>query len=584
MSKRTAGLVAALASFLAAGCNLLWGKTGYSCEEIFTCDLEDAGADAFVASEPDSSRVERAESDAIPDRTADSSIIGDAGTSDGSPDGPEDASRSSLEDADADEAGCDGSSSPLEAPCTIDEQFGVFVSPRANDASDGTRAHPYSSIAAALHRATADRKRVYVCDDGTGYAESLTIDGVLDGLQIFGGFECSTWIYSVSQRARLTAPASPVLTIARLSKGIMLEGIDVVAPDGATPGASSVAIVVQDSTGVVLRRVKAIAGKGRGGSNGDNGGGASNDPAPTGAKGNDGQRACLANPNFGGATAISVCGGVEASNGGRGGEGAAGLAGLGGDGAAGSPTAAAGRGGAGEPTAGTWDCSTGNGQAGTNGEDGSPGGNGTGLGALSVSGWIGVPGADGNSGKPGQGGGGGGGARAPYSCVALDGGAGSLTGASGGSGGGGGCGGNAGKGGTAGGSSIALVSINSGLTLDVCELVAADGGNGGNGGLGQRGGNGGDPGKGGDGVGTSKTACDGDRGGQGGNGGPGGGGVGGHSLGVAYLGNAPAGLELAAVQIGKSGTGGQPGSGVTGKGSDGVAASSRAFDAPDAGP
>ena len=59
--------------------------------------------------------------------------------------------------------------------------------------------------------------------------------------------------------------------------------------------------------------------------------------------------------------------------------------------------------------------------------------------------------------------------------------------------------------------------------------------------------------------------------------------MGGHSIGIAYRGKAPAGLELASIQVGAKGAGGQPGTGTIGKGDNGVAASSQSFDLPDAG-
>ena len=99
----------------------------------------------------------------------------------------------------------------------------------------------------------------------------------------------------------------------------------------------------------------------------------------------------------------------------------------------------------------------------------------------------GVAGQPGQPGTPGQGGGGGGGAMSGTFCGSpaspVDG-----PGASGGGGGAGGCGGLGGGGGKAGGSSIAIVSLGTKLTLTGVTLTVGTAGKGGSGTLGQGGG------------------------------------------------------------------------------------------------
>ncbi len=566
--------------FMSPGGCALWGSTDFACWELGTCAAAaDGGQDATLhisdatrerepsdAGPIDVSSADHAVADAQGEHAAD-----DAGVADVSSDGAPDSAPA-----------CDSTRPPDEEPCVIDDGYAIFVAPGPDGtAGEGTRSLPFIHLAPALQAAKVQKKRIYICDDGRGYSEPIVINEGLDGLQVWGGFECSGWRYGTT-RARLTAPVSPVLRITRLSTGLLLADVDVIAPDGASAGDSSVAAIVHESHAVVFRRAKLTAGRGKDGVSGDNGGGSSNEAAASGAAGNPGAKACTASPNPGGSSATAVCGGVVVGAGGEGGKGSTPPISMsGGDGADGTPLYTAGKRGVGEPATGVWDCSTGRGQDGSNGSEGTPGRNAAGLGTLSASsGWVADPASDGIPGVPGQGGGGGGGAKAPLACSSLDGGSAPSSGASGGSGGGGGCGGKGGKAGTAGGSSIALVTIDSDLSLDRCELTASDGGKGGNGGQGQGGGSGGSPGSGGLGAGNplSNPGCDGGKGGKGGNGGPGGGASGGHSIGVAYRGAAPAGLELSSIQVAlKGGPGGKSGSELGGTGADGNSRQSQSF-------
>ena len=87
------------------------------------------------------------------------------------PDGALDATMDAT-----DTAGCDRAKPPSDMPCTIDEAYGVFVAPVAvGMANDGTRAHPFTSLSDAMRQAKAAGKRVYVCDDGTGYTASIAV-------------------------------------------------------------------------------------------------------------------------------------------------------------------------------------------------------------------------------------------------------------------------------------------------------------------------------------------------------------------------------------------------------------------------
>ncbi len=57
--------------------------------------------------------------------------------------------------------------------------------------------------------AAAANKRVYACDDGSGYSETATLDlTALDGSGLFGGFECASWTYSTTARAKLSGAST----------------------------------------------------------------------------------------------------------------------------------------------------------------------------------------------------------------------------------------------------------------------------------------------------------------------------------------------------------------------------------------
>lgn len=529
-------VVLALTGCIATGCF----DTTHSCGDFETCPPDDAGQDGGY-SDARESGLSDADVDAW-----------ELGRDQVAVDSLSDAGVGAEAEAEAAPT-CDRTKTPDQDPCVIDEQYGVFVSPRPGDAGFGvgTRAKPYQSLDVALSGGLPPNTRVYVCDDGTGYSDPLTVYPEADGAQIFGGFECAGWTYSTSRRATIRATRNPALRITGLTLGMSISDLEVIAPDGATPGESSIAILVTVSPAVTMTRVRAVAGKGADGAPGADGSAA---PASSGAPGHVGADACGASGNLGGATAAMTCGATDTS-GGKGGDGAIGPTASGGNGEGGRPdTASRGSPGFGQTLA-SFDCSVGAGLGGGNGgapgEDGSPGAGATGPGALSVAGWSGVAGAAGTVGKPGQGGGGGGGAKAPAACVG-DAGPSTPTGAAAGGGGAGGCGGAPGQGGLPGGASIGVVSYISSLTFDG-EIVTAAGGAGGKGGSGQAGGGGGAPGAGGAGSNGSRAACDGGRGGQGGNGGFGGGGAGGHSIGIAWSGGSA--MSTATATLGQPGAG-----------------------------
>jgi hypothetical protein len=433
---------------------------------------------------------------------------------------------------------CDFTKTPSQDPtgCSLDDAHGVFVSPTGVDGAAGTRGAPLKKIGDGIVKAKAAGKRVFVCA-GT-YPESLVVGASVDGVKVFGGLSCTAWTYAASNKV-LVAPSAPgyALKVDALVTGVTIEDVDFTAMDATGAGASSIAVMVNASQGVVLRRSSVTSGNGTAGADGVKG---SNYNA---ALTND-------NPAIAGHDASNATGGTQQdcvnlctnavhSTGGAGGgggaqpsSGASGAPSLGG----GPPNDGAGGG------AGTAVTQCTNGHFGTSAPGASGGAGAATNGTLSSSGWTPNNGADGATGAPAQGGGGGGGG----------------VSATRGGGGGGGCGGCGGAGATAGhggGSSFALVGLSSTVTLDACVLTAKSSGAGGKGGDGQAGQSGGIGGL------QGQPGCPGGTGGMGGAGGGGGGGAGGVSAAIAYSTTAPTEQNATTKTPGTAGGGGAAGAG-----------------------
>jgi hypothetical protein len=429
---------------------------------------------------------------------------------------------------------CDLGSAPSDDSCVVNEELGVFVAPGgSDDTRDGSRTAPFATIQAAIDNSGG--KRVYVCAGEAPYDETLRI---ADAVEIYGGFDCETWLYDAANVVQIESPDTIAVTVTSVD-GAVFHDLAIGASDATDLGGSSIAMLVGDSTGVVLNRVSLTAGAGAKGADGRH---QDEQRAPQGTAGNPGADACT-NSGSGGEWAWSSCGGTQSENGGgEGGDGGTSTS----DGEAGQaglprePATSDGLPGAGETLAN--DCR--DGTRGASGASGNAGAAGPPVGTLSVDGYDPSDAQRGLDGQLGQGGGGGGGARAPSSC-----GGGTPTGAGGGSGGGGGCPGRGGGGGQSGGASIALASVNSGIVMEAVTLVAVEGGRGGNAGRGQRGGAGGVGADGGAEGDDGLPGCDGRDGGAGGSGGPGGAGSGGPSVGIAYVGQAPVEVGPAEVTV-----------------------------------
>jgi len=420
--------------------------------------------------------------------------------------------------------GCEPDKDPLESTKCIDDSVAIFVSAHGSDGNEGTKDQPVQTLGEALVRQAAKGKpRIYICE-GT-YKETLAIVG---GVGVYGGFTCTGWAKGGETQIApdATADKAPLaLTVTKVTAPVTLTDLSLVSPSAPTAvaGASSVAGFISDSAGVTFRRVSITAGDGRDGQNAP-------DPMPANlfpgdGTGNVGSGQTPAEPK------TCKCPIYGASIGGGGGKGA--------DPGAATNPAENGKNGSADPVATASagkDSVGGAGFSSTNsacspGHDGPDGQVRQGGAAATVYGtpgddtpWIPAKGADGEAGNPGGGAGGGGGNKAS--------GAGSsIPGGGGGGGGCGGCGGNGGGGGKGGGGSIALLVVNTPVTLVGGKLTTGKPGNGGHGSSGGGGGGGAGNGAG--------NGCAGGTGGSGAGGGGGAGGTGGVSLGIGYIGQAP---------------------------------------------
>jgi hypothetical protein len=420
---------------------------------------------------------------------------------------------------------CDTTKTPSAEACLVDDQYAVFVDGTVATSGDGTKATPFKTIAEGV--AAAGGKFVVVCD--TSYDEQVKLSA---GVKLYGGFKCADWSYETGVRAVVKPTAKGyALEVDSVTDAVLIEDMEFDSADGSAAGESSIAAFVHGSNDVTLNRDRFAAGKGIKGADGVLS--TYTFPASTALNGN------AANTTQGGAAkTYTLCPGGGTTTGGAGGSAPLQAGGPG------VPDYGAGQGGSGASCGG-----------GGIGKDGNPApaataaaGAGT-SGALTASGFTPANGSDGGPGGPGQGGGGG----------AADASGGGDSGAAGGCGG---AGGTAGKGG---GASIALLLLDSTVSVDAgSELVTGSAGDGGKGAAGQpgmaTGGNGGFP--------SALGGCQGGKGGGGGAGSSGGGAAGGVSVPVVWKGATAPNIDASATLT--PGTKGNKGVGGTAGSNDGI--------------
>jgi len=396
-----------------------------------------------------------------------------------------------------------------------------------------------------------------------------------DGISLIGGYD-SSWVFDLHTNAGHNTTITGafnngleqyVAIVAHdLFQTTSISNLSIMAPDayGVINGAgrSSYGVHVFNCTDFSLSDLRVTGGGGATGDNGDDGLGASPNPANAGASGLDGFEGIFScgTVTYGGGSSGT---GVNSNSGGNGGRGGAmdtdcdffnpnynatqGVAGL-----QGSSNSGTGNGGS-SGFGGSVCASPGNG--GDGGEQNGLGGSGgNSQGSLSNGFWYSGNGLDGTLGKHGGGGGGGG---AGGCDTGTD-----ERGASGGGGGAGGVGAaSVGTRGHGGGGSFGFLIIDSDVVVTNCQFIrgaAGRGGRGGDGALGQPGGAGGWGGA------TAADSGPGGDGGDGGDSGAGGGGGGGSSVGISSF-NSLVSVVGTTYIGGSIGTGGPGGSGSSGQ-------------------
>jgi hypothetical protein len=446
--------------------------------------------------------------------------------------------------------GCDLSSSPSVTPCVATNEHAWFVAPSGSDSGAGTREKPFKTLRHALDIALADPSKVVIACN-VAFRESLFVNA---GVRMYGGFGCpgtsAPWVYQPGTTTIVAPPSpGPAIEIRGVSREVIVEDFEFLPDDASTPGTSSIAASVAQSSNVVFRRTRLTAGKagnGAAGSDGEDGeDGLPSTLAQNGPTVNEcpcptdmlvalaREPVCLSRGGDGGGTIFATV----------------------------APTL--GRAGEPGPLDNRGMLGSSQGTAGDVGAPGSPGKSSGRLGSFSDQGYTPAPdAAAGSDGAPGQGGGGGAAGLGDPNA--------NCCGGFGGAGGMGGCGGKAGKGGGGGGASIALLVWDSSVNLEACRLIASDGGGGGKGGNGGLGGKGQPGGLGGLGyTGVTKHGGDGGPGADGGIGGPGAGGTGGPSIGIVVHGNAPITDAKTTITVGNPGAAGVGGTSLEVQGDPG---------------
>ncbi|MBL8604465.1 MAG: hypothetical protein JNK72_21240 [Myxococcales bacterium] len=428
----------------------------------------------------------------------------------------------------------------------------IFVSPRGNDANDGSQMMPKRTMASAIAAAAAARPVRAVYAAAGNYDGAFTL---ASGVSVYGGYDDQNgWARTRDSLTVVNVPSSGALA-QRIASPLELQLITIQAAGATGTGQSSYGLRVLQSTATVTLRACTVAANagsaGRDGTEGNVGAGGAPGGNASGSSPGGGGSLC----GSGGGSGGGGVGGTRDGNTGGMGSGPAGVTG-GGGGSGGSRGGGClnSRNGGGAPA---------NSGVGANGTNGANGGAAAPLGSLDTTSGL-YTATSANNGSAGAAGGGGGGGGSGggdaqvcgFSCC-------DRTSGGGGGGGSGGCGGSGGTGGTSGGGSFAIVAVSSQVELVGTRVQAGRGGNGGRGANGGNGGNGGGPGNGAGGSGTAGAGAAGSRGGAGGAGGAGGGGSGGPSVCVFYLGTPPAQSQVTCTR-GGGGAAGQGGTSPSG--------------------
>jgi hypothetical protein len=580
----TKTVIAALASLTALSTGLLLA----ACGDARHAAGEEGGSGPTAGAKPASSSASRAGAAGAEGATGTAGAASNPCT----PTGADDPDDTFTDD------NCDGIDG--------DQSKAIFVAPSGNDSATGTMQQPVQSIGKAIELASAAKKAVYVCN--ATYSESISVTGT--AVRIYGGYDCANgWARTNAARAEIASPSSRALTITEVTGKMVIDRVNFQSSSATEAAGSSIAALVVGSKDVTFSHADFTAGDGAPGVRGE-----AVPAVYTYAageldvrKGQPGMSVPAVLYDLTSSSPYIYYGLGGIMGGGPGYQPPKCLAnnaltwgGTGGDGGNVETGRSNGAGLAGNPAG---PVGGGNGQSGSDSAPGVPAG--LGFGSVDSNGYSPTNrGADGDPGGMGQAGGGGDGL-ASYVVSFVSGDIIGTTnyyvvGGGGGSGGSAGCGGWGGKGGGGGGASIALLIVDSSVSL---SWGAYKTGKGGPGALGSAGGLGADGAPGGaggwsscdctpavtPGCGTSvcpkKQAQAGGAGGKGGKGGAGGPGGGGPSIPLVVSGPEPTSYALT-FDPGPGGAGadsGQGAKGASGESTDSKVVSSPSVNTPDAG-
>ena len=146
--------------------------------------------------------------------------------------------------------------------CPVTSKYGVFVSSDgSDDTGAGTEEKPFASLAKALAVAAVQKnnttRNVYVCSTAGTFTltETLNIGTTLDGVSIYGGFDCNdktTWTYEKDLTHRSRSVFVSEVPLAFKLDGledttVRIENLSITAANATVPGDSSIAMLVVNS-------------------------------------------------------------------------------------------------------------------------------------------------------------------------------------------------------------------------------------------------------------------------------------------------------------------------------------------------
>src|SRR5262249_12326086 len=142
-----------------------------------------------------------------------------------------------------------------------DKDHALWVVPGATDANPGTRAQPKGTIQGAINASTSGAD-IYVA--AGSYPGSVTLH---TGVSVYGGYNATTFLRDVA--ANVTTVEGGAAAVQGVGvTGLTLDGLTIQAANGTGNGTSSVGVLLDSSSGIVISKNKIVAGNGASGADG----------------------------------------------------------------------------------------------------------------------------------------------------------------------------------------------------------------------------------------------------------------------------------------------------------------------------